>query len=352
MSAPGEQERVLAERIRERDQGIMTVTECKMRRLFCVRDGRLIHAASNIIEEQFEEFLVREERISPSERARSKLESSREEIPALEWLVRQDILADDELDAAAAEHARGLLLEALSSPKAEAEFEKGIPNLEGKALTDRPLTPLLFQLLEVHPKDRDIHSRVGRPDMLPVRVPEFEGAVRDLAAEHSVLLEVWDYAQGALNVSQIVRNVGGGEKAGLRALYGLILIGAVQAITQSDRLSKSLRDVPVSQNELLARLDRAIDADHYGVLDMMRDVKDEQIQSSYYVLARRYHPDRFRTGEFTELLPRIESFFAQVTAAYNTLSDVDAGGVLGANTGIGDRVGHRFRLSGILTPTK
>jgi DnaJ-class molecular chaperone len=44
------------------------------------------------------------------------------------------------------------------------------------------------------------------------------------------------------------------------------------------------------------------------------------MKNVYYELARRYHPDRFRKAD-ASLLARIESAFARVTQAYETLRD-------------------------------
>ena len=84
-----------------------------------------------------------------------------------------------------------------------------------------------------------------------------------------------------------------------------------------------MEDVPVTRNELMMRLDKAVDANHYGVLELNAQADEDEIRSSYYLLARRYHPDRFRSGEMLDLLPRIEAFFSQVTEAYNTLADAE-----------------------------
>jgi len=44
-----------------------------------------------------------------------------------------------------------------------------------------------------------------------------------------------------------------------------------------------------------ARLALASEAGHYGVLGLDRAASREKIRSAYYALARRYHPDRFRS---------------------------------------------------------
>jgi curved DNA-binding protein CbpA len=68
-----------------------------------------------------------------------------------------------------------------------------------------------------------------------------------------------------------------------------------------------------------ARLALSATADHYIVLGLDRTASRGRIRDAYYGLARRYHPDRFRSGPLEELRERIESYFTQVTEAYNTL---------------------------------
>ena len=47
--------RLLAEQVRTAATGIFSATSGKLKRLFCLREGRIIFVASNMIEEQFEE---------------------------------------------------------------------------------------------------------------------------------------------------------------------------------------------------------------------------------------------------------------------------------------------------------
>jgi DnaJ-domain-containing protein 1 len=68
----------------------------------------------------------------------------------------------------------------------------------------------------------------------------------------------------------------------------------------------------------LERLRRA--ESHYEVLDVESSADAAALKSAYYDLARRYHPDRFRKVDPT-LLTRMESAFARITQAYDTLRD-------------------------------
>lgn len=57
---------------------------------------------------------------------------------------------------------------------------------------------------------------------------------------------------------------------------------------------------------------------HYEVLGVSSGVSAPELKAVYYQLARRYHPDRFRKGD-AEVVARIESAFARITQAYDTL---------------------------------
>src|SRR6185369_1860189 len=60
--------------------------------------------------------------------------------------------------------------------------------------------------------------------------------------------------------------------------------------------------------------------DHYEILDITRAADLERIKDSYHALARNFHPDRFHQDS-PELRKNVESAFARVAQAYETLSD-------------------------------
>lgn len=59
---------------------------------------------------------------------------------------------------------------------------------------------------------------------------------------------------------------------------------------------------------------------HYEVLNVSTDVPAQNLKGVYYQLAKRYHPDRYRKAE-ASLVSRLESAFARVAQAYETLRD-------------------------------
>ena len=77
----------------------------------------------------------------------------------------------------------------------------------------------------------------------------------------------------------------------------------------------------VSRESVDAFLERVRNAEsYYDVLGVESTAAAETLKSTYYDLARRFHPDRFRKAE-PELLARLESAFARITQAYDTLRE-------------------------------
>ena len=68
-------------------------------------------------------------------------------------------------------------------------------------------------------------------------------------------------------------------------------------------------------------LDRLATAStHYEVLDVGSAATMAELKNAYYDLARKYHPDRYRTSEVS-LFARVDTAFARITQAYDVLRD-------------------------------
>ena len=82
---------------------------------------------------------------------------------------------------------------------------------------------------------------------------------------------------------------------------------------------EQVRDAdPQDVENFLVRVKQA--QTHYEALGVAREASAPELKTVYYQLARRYHPDRFRRSD-AALLARLESAFARITQAYDTLHD-------------------------------
>ena len=96
---------------------------------------------------------------------------------------------------------------------------------------------------------------------------------------------------------------------------------AVANVTTADEAVSSLapqRDISPDLNTLF---ERAKAKTHYEVLGVAANARPAKIKAAYYALAKSYHPDRFHKEVTTDERLRIETAFARIAHAYETLKN-------------------------------
>ena len=313
--------RLLCEKGAEQASGILAASRGRLRRLFCLEKGWLVYATSNLIEEQFVEFLVRSGALSPGARADAVEIASQGKRSPIAVLVATGRPPIDTLRRSMEGLIRELLTSTLEWPDGAFTFESGLPKLEGEVTVRLTPRSLVLAHVKKHPASLDaLRIRIGRPDLRPVAAMSVEEASNQLDTLGAYLIEASD---GKTELAAIVKKSPAEEEPTLRAIYGFLLVGWLEPEDPAVRRARELRgrDGELTREECLGRLTIATGQDHYGVLGVDRTARADVIRDAYYGLARRFHPDRFRSGPLADLLERFEEFFASVTDAYNTLTD-------------------------------
>jgi tetratricopeptide (TPR) repeat protein len=165
---------------------------------------------------------------------------------------------------------------------------------------------------------------------------------------HESLLPAEGFLLSRLDAPMALRELvaisGAGEEETLRLVYSLALAGLLKRDNwksafdgeQTAAPAPPVEDVPASApaDTPVTRESREIDLEevenflarvknaqtYYDVLGISGEVSSESLKAVYYEIARRYHPDRFRRND-PALVARIESAFARITQAYDTLRD-------------------------------
>ena len=300
--------------------GIVTATSGKLRRLFCVDRGALVFVASNLVEEQFSEYLARREVVPGAALAAAAEEATRTGKKIPEVLVDSGQVGVDALKLAMTRLIQELFSSSLEWPDGTTSAEVGTPRLEGEIVARVDPRSLVLAHVKRYPASVDaLRIRIGPPDFRPVAAETLPDGLEVGRLGDYLLAR----ADGETELAAIVAGSPEGEEPTLRMIYGLLLIDMLQpedAESRQARLSFG-KEGPLTRDECLGRLAMVAAQDHYGVLGVERTARRERIRDAYYALARRYHPDRFRSGGLSDLLPRFEEFFTRVTESYNTLID-------------------------------
>jgi len=297
-------------------------------------NGNFTYAASNLRSLRLREYLKKSELASEADLARFN-----ERVPDVELL--KQLSAQNLLTAAVAEQAQTrqvaeVLRLALLWTDGTWEFD--VKSRLGEQIKlEIDVDSLLLEAARRLPATL-IASRFA--DQAEVITPVSEQIINDnlLPAEGFLLSRL----ERPTPLSELLAITGLGEEETLRLVYSLAVTGLVQrehwkpAFVQQRAAPKPLPAEPappppppapgepeqsreIDLTEVENFLNRVKSAQtHYDVLAVNDDVAGDELKNIYYQLARRYHPDRFRRQE-ASLLTRIESAFARITQAYETL---------------------------------
>jgi tetratricopeptide (TPR) repeat protein len=178
-----------------------------------------------------------------------------------------------------------------------------------------------------------VESRFSGANGITYQSAPKKDAASLLPAEAAVLSK----ASGATCLSELSALNSASKEDNLRAVYALSLSGLLKRsdwpVVFGGQPSKSRASSvkTVGRTSAAERIDEAGDVqalfarlksakDNYEVLDIPRLASIEEIKNAYHLLARRFHPDHFHQSA-SALRSRVDSAFARIAQAYETLSD-------------------------------
>jgi tetratricopeptide (TPR) repeat protein len=313
---------LLGEKCSTRSGGILTAVRGKLKRLFCLEKGYLVFVASNVVEEQFPEYLVQESLLSPADRAAAKSESAAEKRSILDVIRQRGYVEEDTLSRAMESQIESLLRSCLSWPEGNFSFDAGSPRLDGQIKGQTSPIPLIMEHVQNYPGSvEQVLMRIGPPDAKLKTDPRGSEIFSEIEPDE-ICRFLMEHGDGTLVVGELAEAAPCETNAAIRSVYGLKLLGVMNAVRDEAPAPRPGEEI-LTRDEVLGRMAKAAGGDHYIVLGLDRSASRDEIRNTYYSLARRMHPDRFRTGDMQDLLGRIEKYFKAVTEAYNTLYDPD-----------------------------
>jgi CheY-like chemotaxis protein/tetratricopeptide (TPR) repeat protein len=129
-------------------------------------------------------------------------------------------------------------------------------------------------------------------------------------------LLVADFLTGEKTLSQVLAL--GAHKEDL--IYKVFHLLIITGFLQPKRESKA-----IDETSQIARLKKVLsdmkNQDYFAILGISRSAKSQDIKKTFYELAKVFHPDKIPKTASQELITLAKNVFAQMTSAYETLSD-------------------------------
>ena len=326
-------EQPLAELIREISAksigGRLQLQHDRIKAVIYFDKGQLVYAASNLRQLRLREYLLK---AGINEVALGRYDERQPDLEFVRALTRDHLLSPATAEQIQTRQVSDVVRLALSWPEGTWEFDQRSRLNENIQLAIDTRSLLLEAGRRTPAKFVVTRFRIPNELISPAEAPT---GSESLLPTEVFLLSRLDRPT-ALN--DLIAVSGLSENETLVLVYSLGLAGLLQrehwknwfhgqttaAVTEPEPAPEPPppEEPPASEadnvDSYLARLNNA--QTHYEVLDVSDGASPEHMKKKYYELARHYHPDRFRKTD-PALLAQLESAFARITQAYDTLRD-------------------------------
>jgi tetratricopeptide (TPR) repeat protein len=328
-------EQPLAELIREISAkslaGRLQLQHDRVKLVIYFDKGELLYAAANVRTLRLREYLLK---AGVAEAALARYDERRPDLDLAKDLVKDHLLSAATAEQIQTKHVSDIVRLALSWTEGTWEFDQRsrLNETTNLKIHTRALlleagrrTPAKFVASRFHTPTEmisPISTPAGSDNLLPT-----EGfllsrldrptPLNDLVAvsglgENDVLGHVYTLGLAGLLQREHWKNVFSDQPALVEATP------EPPAASVTPPPAEEVADESEEVESFLGRLNNA--QTHYDVLGVGKESSPTEMKTKYYELARRYHPDRFRKAD-ASLVHRLESAFARITQAYDTLRD-------------------------------
>lgn len=298
-----------------------------------LEDGQIIYAASNIRRLRLAEYLKNHQLVGETELGAYSDKPS--DLALAAALSEAGLIRPEIIQAVIANTVFDVLNLAMLWTEGTWSFE-GKTRLNDSVRVDVNTTKLLLESSRrTHPNFAE--KRLSNPQEV-ISKGDDSNTFNGLTPTEGFLLS---RVESEMTVAELVTVSGLPTADAVRAIYGLALGGYLkrerwQTVLRAQVQSPvAKRETPVAAppplpvepqrseeddlKDFLLRMDAA--SNFYEVLNVSSNTPAPEVKREYYALARKYHPDRFRGVSESMLNVRLESAFARVTQAYETLMD-------------------------------
>jgi curved DNA-binding protein CbpA len=347
----------LAELVREISaaniSGALRLSHERAKVVIYFESGEIVYAASNLRAFRLSETLRRWKALT--EEQLTSLPAVTSDLEFAEALVQKGVISLNVLEEFVGRQVSELIFHALQWTDGLWDFDSRVRLAENIRISLKTKELLVMSARRI--SEERINTRFSNPDekILPA-----ESALEDINLQPTEAF-VLSRVDAPLSVRELLAISGLAETETLRAIYTLGLGGFLrldgwpQAFTPEEmekaraakvasakpfesrparqqqveaksaaetKVADTPEEEPDEQRELENLFDRlSIATNYYQVLGVVRTADAAELKRKYHKLAKRFHPDRFRKNADAELQARVETAFARIAQAYETLKN-------------------------------
>jgi tetratricopeptide (TPR) repeat protein len=327
-----------------RRTGLLRLTHEKTLRAIFVEQGKLVFALSNVADERLGEFLLARNAVTRAQYDQIMLHpNGKQRFGAV--AVELGFLSQSVADDLTKRQITEIILSAFAANSGEFSFEENARAAHDVKLD--LLTPnIILMGVRAISNEATLRAALGPTSQQIGLSPDAETQLRQATLDGSEGF-VLSRITHPLTIDDLIVMSGVPETMIIRVVFGLlsagILTSDVSRPTMANPVLSAAPAAPASLPTPTALPDDDIptEADaraelqtlleflsiksttYYDTLNVAPAASESDIKKSYYQLAKKYHPDRFRRYGTADVVEMAEQIFARIGTAYEKLKDPD-----------------------------
>lgn len=303
--------------------GLLRISRGKTIKAIFFEAGTPIFAISNAANEQLEAILLQEQIVTVEQLEQAKkLGDKANQLGAS--LVEKGVMTSEALCDAVRQQVMSIIISLFEWEQGDFVFDEKMRTSHEITLNQK-VTDILLQGARHAAKVENLSQQIAPLDAVVER-----GNLNKELLDSGKLVPLESYVLSRIESPTMVSEVGAisglPDHEAHRAICALVASGFLRIIgddkeEETAETISSRESVEKIQEDINRKHHFYINADFYEILEISRQSTTGEIKAAYYQLAKKYHPDRYRQAEHEQIRSRLETLFARITQAYETLSE-------------------------------
>ena len=304
--------------------GLLRLSRGKAIKAIFFEGGSPMFAISNLTNEQLEDKLVKDG-LATSEQIEQAKQPGAKANQLGPALVSMGALTDDLMRKTVRDQVMAIILSLFEWNEGEYVFDERIRANHEVTLDCSP-ADILLEGARHAANLPFIADTIAPPDSVVIRT-RMNGSRMDTGKLMPIESYVLSRIDSPTAVSEVGALSGIAEEDAHRAVCALVASGLLKLASderdeEDEAAHKSEASLEEIREEVTRRLHFFATADYYEVLEVTRQSTTGDIKTAYYGLAKKFHPDKYhQISRESELRPHLETVFAKLTQAYDTLKE-------------------------------
>ncbi len=298
--------------------GTLAVSDENYQKNIYFKNGSILYADTNLIQERLGEILFKAGMITRQEfwNIHKMIEGKNQKIGKL--LVENKVLTEREVFQGILLQIKSIVLSLFFVNSGKWNFEEKAPVVPDDSKFDINLAKIIYEGAARYIQNLNIY--INQYFSKSPRVLDMSEKIKEVLPEK--LVKFHKSLSKFINKSneEIPVELGISEKKYWENILPLFLLGIVDfetiEIKEEDR--KNIEKIVGLYNRI-----KEEKLNYYEIFGLKSDASSEDIRNSYFDFAKKYHPDRIANAPDPELNEMANFVFSEINRAYDTLSDID-----------------------------